>query len=195
MHASHSERPARVWYLAYGSNLHLPRLRRYLEGGDAAKGETEAGARDPAAPTDNFFVQLPFRLRFSGSSQRWSGGGVAFVDPDPGATAWFRAWNVTAEQFEDIFNQENRRPVGTPLDWAELLAGTEHEVGESWYRRIMRVPLDNVDEPALTFTSATTAPSNPPHEDYAATIRRGLGDHPRLDEASIAAYLAPHTLS
>ena len=176
-----------MWYLAYGSNVNPARFRKYLEGG-----ETEPGARDPSPPTESRWFQLGFRLAFAGESRRWNGGGVAFAHPDERHTAWFRGWCISGEQFEDVFAQENRLPVGTELPWPDLHQAVAHlDVGESWYRRIHIVtePHVDVDHPALTFSSPVVRPHNPPGPEYRKTIAEGLADHPELDEAGIEAYL------
>lgn len=180
-----------MWYLAYGSNVNPERLRLYLEGG-----VTEPGARDSTAPVRSAWRQLPFRLTFGLESQRWSGGGVAFVFPDRSGQAWFRAWDLTAEQFEDVFAQENRLAVGTPLPWEELLAAPDQlDVGGRWYGRVFRVDDIGLDAPAFTFSATEAMPANPPHEDYRGTIAAGLADHPLLADDAIEAYLDASSLA
>lgn len=173
-----------MWYLAYGSNINPERFRLYLEGG-----VTEPGARDATPPTDDAWFELPFRLNFALASQRWSGGGVAFVHPSTERTAWFRGWNITAEQFEDVFAQENRRPVGSALPWDELAAGSHVDVGDAWYRRIFAVGGLGLAQPAFTFTTVDELALNPPHDDYRSTIAAGMAEHPSLDSAAVEAYL------
>lgn len=177
--------PERVWYVAYGSNVNEARFLRYLNG-DA----DHVGARDTTPPQGNHWAIAPLRLRFAGVSQRWDGGGVAFVDPDPAGAAHVRAWDITCEQFEDVFAQENRREIGSDFDWETALAGGT--VGESWYRRVLPVdlPFASADQPALTFTWATPLPANPPHNSYASTIATGLSTNPALSPTEIANYLA-----
>ena len=173
-----------MWYLAYGSNINPERFRLYLEGGI-----TEPGARDATPPVDDAWFELPFGLNFALESQRWSGGGVAFVHPSADRTAWFRGWNVTAEQFEDVFAQENRLPVGTSLPWDELADADHVDVGDRWYRRIFPLRGLGLDEPAFTFTTVDELASNPPHHDYRSTIATGMAAHPDLDAAAVEAYL------
>lgn len=173
-----------MWYLAYGSNVNPERLRLYLEGG-----VTEPGARNATAPTATAWFELPFRLNFALESKRWSGGGVAFVHPSADQTAWFRAWNVAAEQFEDVFAQENRLPVGTELPWEELASAEHLDVGNGLYRRIFPLRGTGLTEPAFTFTAVDVLAPNPPHDDYRSTIAAGMAEHPDLDSAAIEAYL------
>jgi len=177
-------RPDRVWYLAYGSNVSETRFHRYLRGGP-----TESGARDTSSPRRSHWTTAPLRLSFANQSPRWHGCGVAFVDPDPVGTAIVRAWDITGEQFEDVFAQENRADVGATLDWKALAFGPI-EAGRGWYRRVLPVEVPIGDgQPALTFTWAAPLPPNQPHPDYVETMRAGFSEHPDLDSVQIDAYL------
>lgn len=180
-----SSRPERVWYVAYGSNVNEARFLRYLEGDDSHR-----GARDATPPAQSTWTTAPLRLCFAGESIRW-GGGVCFVDPDPEATAFVRAWDISAEQFEDVFAQENRLADPPAIDWEALAAGPV-AIGESWYARIVPVELDfaTPEQPALTFTWIQQLPLNLPAAVYRDTIAAGLVDHPGLSPAAIEAYLA-----
>ena len=178
-----------MWYLAYGSNVNPARFRRYLEGSPK-----EPGARDSSPPIASRWFRLNFRLSFAGESKKW-GGGVAFAHPHDDHHTWFRGWNITGQQFEDVWAQENRLPVGTELPWHHLRheSTTHLDVGERWYRRIHVVnqPHVDVDEPAMTFSSHEVRPHNPPAPAYRDTIAEGLADHPELDEHAIESYLHP----
>jgi hypothetical protein len=177
-------KPQRVWYVAYGSNVNEQRFLRYLVGDS-----DHVGARDATPPRRSRWTTAALQLRFAGESQRW-GGGVCFVDPDPSATAYVRAWDITAEQFEDVFAQENRRALGEPFDWPAAMQGTTAS-GASWYGQILPVDLPFVDDdqPALTFTWTTRFPLNTPASAYRDTISAGLADHPDLSPAETNAYL------
>ena len=176
--------PNRVWYLAYGSNVNEQRFLRYLQGDDS-----HLGARDSSEPTESVWAQLPFELTFERQSQRWKGGGVAFVHPSAEHTAWFRAWNISGEQFEDVFAQENRTPVGTGLDWNAIASGSV-DVGTGWYRRIMATSeTDLGDISGLTFTTADRQTMSTPSPDYAETIAAGLKENPHLSPHEADAYL------
>lgn len=180
--------PGRVWYVAYGSNVNRDRFTAYLN-----------EARDPTPPSADRFAQVPLRLCFGNRSTRWKGGGVCFVFPDPDSRCWVRAWNITAEQFEDVFAQENRLAIASPIDWAAVAAlapvpDGHLDIGTSWYRRILRLAPGELGLPAdsdvaLTFTSARPIELNPPHGDYRSTIATGLADHGDLDPEEIDAYL------
>lgn len=192
---STASRPERVWYVAYGSNLCEARFLRYIRGGPP-----ESGARDTTAPRRSVFTRAALELRFAHQSVRWNGGGVAFVDPaDPGdphrtTRAHVRAWDLTVEQFEDVFAQENRLDIPTPLPWDELLQNGEAAVGSGWYRRLLSLSIADLDipdldtQPVITFTWPSPVPHNAPDPDYLATIRRGLSEG-GLDASAIGEYL------
>lgn len=185
MSPTSDERPERVWYVAYGSNVNRARFLRYLEGDDS-----HAGARDPAPPADDRWAVAPLRLCFANRSRRW-GGGVCFVEPDPEGSTHVRAWDITAEQFEDVFAQENRSTGDVSLDWAAVAKGEPTVVGNGWYGRVLPIelPMATPDHPAVTFTWAERMPHNPPATAYRDTIADGLADHPGLSPAAIRSYL------
>ncbi|MFE3886122.1 histone deacetylase [Streptomyces lydicus] len=75
----------RLWYAAYGSNMHAERLACYLAGGRPPGGlRTYPGCRDPRPPAHTAPVMLPGLLYFATESQVWTGG-RAFYDPGCGA--------------------------------------------------------------------------------------------------------------
>lgn len=178
------KKPERVWYVAYGSNVNEARFRRYITG-DA----DHHGCRDHTPPAASKWTVAPLQLRFAGESRRW-GGGVCFVDPDPSTVAYVRAWDITAEQFEDVFHQENRRAPDDVFDWTAVDADGA-TMGTSWYARILHVdlPFASATHPALTFTWAKPMPLNDPAPAYYDTIAAGLADHPDLPDPAIRTYL------
>ena len=181
--------PARVWYLAYGSNVNRSRFLHYLAGG-----RTESGARDATPPARDIWLRAPLRLTFAKESRKWDGGGVAFVDPDPGGAAIVRAWDITGEQFEDVFAQENRLPVGTALDWPALATGPVSH-GTGWYQRLFPVTVSLPGaQPAFTFSWAEPSSFRPPDDAYAGAIRTGLLQNPAMTTADVDAYLAESTV-
>lgn len=84
----------RLWYAAYGSNMHAERLACYLAGGQPPGGmRTHPGCRDPRPPARTAPVMLPGLLFFTTESQVWTGGSAFYEpgsgphpgsDPDPG---------------------------------------------------------------------------------------------------------------
>jgi len=162
---------------------------RYLQGGPP-----EPGARDSTPPAQSSWAQVPYRLTFGLESQRWNGGGVAFLDTArTDLPTIVRAWDITVEQFEDVCMQENRGTVGTSLNWHALANGPLDLAGSAWYRHVLPVAVADLpnEQPALTFTSPEPVPQNSPDELYLDTIRIGLADHPTLTASDIETYLQP----
>lgn len=97
-----------VWYLAYGSNLSRERFACYLLGGTPSGARrTYAGCRDRSPPQDTVALRIRGRLGFAGESLVW-GGGVAFLDPDGHGEVVGRGYLITAEQLDDVVEQERR---------------------------------------------------------------------------------------
>ncbi len=111
----------RVWYAAYGSNMHLDRLTAYLAGGRPEGGlRSHPGCRDPRPPAHSQPVILPGLLYFATESPAWTGG-RAFYDPDVDAQLPACAHLLTLGQFSDIAAQEMYRAPGEDLDLTEVL--------------------------------------------------------------------------
>lgn len=82
------------------------RLDCYLRGGCPVGGaRTYAGARDARAPRARIPLRLPGTVFFAGRSLVW-GGGRAFYDPDRAGDTVACGYLVTAEQFDDVHDQE-----------------------------------------------------------------------------------------
>ena len=169
----------RVWYAAFGSNLSYERFLVYLNGGQAPGSlGASPGARDNTAPLRSTTCFTTRRLVFGHQSVRWSGGGVAFLDSQPGdqsseiRTA-LRLYDITTEQFEDVFQQENglEEPIAIDLDeveskgWADLT--------DRWYGRVLFLGRDD-GLPIVTITASKLPDPNPPHPAYLQTIVTGL---------------------
>ncbi|NOX31727.1 MAG: hypothetical protein GXP35_17035, partial [Actinobacteria bacterium] len=137
---SGSSRSGQVWYASYGSNLLRQRFEHYLTGGTfrgAPQRGQHVGARDSALPTDDRAWRVPHGLRFAGESTRWSGGGVAFLDPAVGSgEAVVRMYRITAAQFSDVAAQENGlRPGDLSVDVDALVANGGQDISDRWYGR------------------------------------------------------------
>ena len=103
-----------VWYVAYGSNLWSERFHLYIEGGsnpDVQAGRTFTGCRDTTPPRTWQRVELPGEVYFAKRSSAWQNGGVAFLHTEADATFVGRAWQVTRQQYFDVFDQENGREI------------------------------------------------------------------------------------
>ncbi|WP_329278098.1 histone deacetylase [Streptomyces sp. NBC_00691] len=183
----------RVWYAAYGSNMHAERLRRYLAGGRPDPGARELpGCRDPRGPDRSVPVELDGQVYFAAESAVWTGG-LAFYDPDTDGTAWGVAHLLTAGQFSDIAAQEMYRRPGTDLDLAEVLATGRCEVGPGRYETL--VCPGHIDRiPVLTFTAPWPMPPadglRPPSAAYLRHLAAGLHEAGAWRPAAVADYLA-----
>ena len=182
----------RVWYAAYGSNMHAERFACYLRGGRPPGGaRTYPGCRDTRAPERQVQVVLPGQMYFAGESAVWTGG-MAFYDPTAAGTTPARAYLVTAQQFADIAAQEMRRDPGADLDLTEVLAQGTAQLGPGRYETLVHPGhLDGL--PLLTFTAPwriEQAPLNPPSAAYLHHLAAGLAETHGWPQDRIAAYLA-----
>lgn len=181
----------RVWYAAFGSNLHLARLGYYLTGG-RPPGARHAcpGCRDPRGPERTVPVMLPGQLYFALESPTWTGG-LAFYDPGCAGETAARAYLLTAGQFSDIAAQEMRREPGTDLDLGEALATGRAELGPGRYETLICAgTLDGL--PVLTFTAPWGRDDvawNPPAAAYLWQLASGLAEAHAWSPGRIAAYL------
>jgi hypothetical protein len=189
-----------VWYVAFGSNLLASRFRAYLGGGPVphAPGVLQAGARDPSPPRADAEAEIPHRLYFARSSITWGGGGVAFLDPDPsppGVTTQCRLWLITAQQFADVYAQENQLdqpPAVDELLDAERMATDPVLHRERWYGRLLPLGDGPDGHPMITFTAPTTDVHRPraAHRSYLRVVGAGLMERLGYDPAGAAGYLA-----
>lgn len=186
-----------VWYAAYGSNLSSARFRTYLEGGTVPHSPNERpqqGARDSSAPTGNGPCEINRRLVFSGTSTRWGGGGVAFLDPDssvePEFPALGRAWRITLGQFEDLFKQENRLDEVMSIDLGRLTDSGVLELLPGGYGRLELLSQMEGD-PVLTFTRPTRPTElNAADISYLKVMTDGLIETWSIEPEDAARYLA-----
>ncbi|MDT0202138.1 histone deacetylase [Nocardioides sp. AE5] len=191
---------AELWYVSYGSNMCLARLRCYLEGGRPPGAKvTYAGARDATLPRQDAAVMLPGRLYFAGESPVW-GGGVAFYDHSSPAAAASRtparAWRITTAQFADVAAQEMHRlpTADDPLERILLgpLPGGQHRVGPGNYETL--VHLGERDGLAMyTFTSPhgyDAVPHTRPSAAYLAMLAEGLREAHGWSQAQVTDHFA-----
>ncbi len=176
---SHSSESGQVWYAGYGSNLLRQRFEHYLTGGSyagAPQRSQHAGARDSTLPTDDRAWRVPHGLRFAGESTRWSGGGVAFLDPGVGSgEAVVRLYRITAEQFGDVAAQENGlSPGDLNVDVDALVSNGGQDISNRWYGRGLYLG-DVEGAPVVTFTARVNVePVTSPSSAYAEVVARGL---------------------
>jgi hypothetical protein len=185
----------RVWYVAYGSNMHADRFARYLAGGTpvgARRGYP--GCRDTTPPAATRPLTVPGGVYFAGESPVWSGG-RAFYDPDLPGTAAARAYLVTPGQFSDVAAQEMYREPGVDLDLSEVSARGRHVLGEGRYETLLHLG-EHDGHPALTFTapwSAHEVEHTKPSGPYLEVLGAGLAEAHGWEVDRIAAYLAAAT--
>lgn len=173
-----------VWYAAYGSNLHLPRLTCYLAGGTPPGSlRTYLGARDPSPPRAVAPVRLQGQVRFAGDSPVWRGG-VAVLHADQAGSATpgdragsaatvsrsgdvaAQAYLLTREQVCDIVAQETRREAGAVTALEAPLGGT------GWYDALVTDVLRG--HPLVALAATDPPPPNPPGATYLGMLVQGL---------------------
>lgn len=181
----------RLWYVAYGSNLSLARLRCYLLGGQPeGAARRYLGCRDAAEPAAAFSLTIAGGICFAGHSSVW-GGGLARYEPDAAGRVAARAYLLTAEQFTDVLAQEMRQPPGLELDLSPVHTLGQHSFGPGSYETLVRVgSRDGL--PMLTFTSNRYSSRHlaAPTATYLQTLARGLRESHGWSARRIAAYLA-----
>lgn len=188
-----------VWYVSYGSNLRLARLKCYLQGGTPPGGRLEhPGARDTRLPRDVRPLELTGGLYFAGESIVWTGG-IAFYDPELPATTPGRAYLITEQQLSDIISQELHFAGGPPVigvpdrdyDFRPALAGGWHPIGPGPYETIVHVGhLD--DHPVFTLSGphrASEATHTAPSAQYLAMLVEGFAEAHGWPKTASAEYL------
>ena len=189
-----------VWYASYGSNLSLARFQKYLRGGSAhrATGRPERGARDASDPLDEMVITSHHDVFFAHASQKWDGGGVAFLEPSPSTEArrsphamtTCRAYKITVEQFEDVYQQENGAAEPVPLDIDELLASGQVVQHDALYGMALLLSVHVDGCPIVTITtSRRDLELNCPSVGYASTIASGLMECAGLSPDRAADYV------
>lgn len=187
-----SEERGLVWYVSYGSNMRLGRLRYYLAGGRPPGGARRyPGCRNPRGPRRSAPVELSGEMYFALESQVWTGG-RAFYDPDAPGTVWARAHLLTASQFSDLLAQEMYREPGGDVDLTEVLGNGRARLGPGRYETLVRAG-DLDGHPMLTFTAPwgmADVAWNKPSAPYLRQIASGLLEAGAWSAPRIAAYLA-----
>ncbi|MFB6521438.1 histone deacetylase [Streptomyces sp. NPDC056401] len=182
----------RVWYAAYGSNMHMGRLGAYIAGG-TPPGATRSypGCRDRRAPERSIAVRLDGCLYFATESPVWTGG-RGFYDPSAPGRLLGRAHLVTVGQVSDIAAQEMYREPGTDLDLGTVLReGRDASGGGRYETLICPGTIDGI--PVLTFTAPWSLRDVEPLKPSAAYLRHlagGLLESGPWREQEIADYLS-----
>lgn len=182
----------RLWYAAYGSNLHRPRFDCYLTGGRPPGAErVYPGCRDRSPVPPPRPLTLPGEMYFGWHSRVWDGG-ICFLDPDaPSDPLGTPAvgYLVTAGQFADVVAQEMRADPGEPIDIAPAMRYGRHRRGPGRYETLVYCG-DLDGHPILTFTSDRRIEGSAPSAAYLRTVLAGLVDGHGLCPTEAAGYLA-----
>jgi hypothetical protein len=177
-----------VWYVAYGSNLRLDRLRRYLAGGRAhGAHRVHPGGRNPADPVEVERTWLEGGLRFAGKSSLW-GGGVACYDREAHGAVAARAYLLTTDQVCDLVAQETRQLPGSGPLLHKVLADGFDVVSTTLYDSLVRVGGLH-DLPMVTIASSRRPPVAPPSAAYVRALAAGLAESFAWSPEEIADYL------
>lgn len=182
-----------LWYASFGSNLSWARFEKYLKGGSAelASHSFEPGARDPSDPIDETLITLDREMFFAYRSQKWDGGGVAFLASDRSENETIcRVYKITVQQFEDVHMQESGRDEPAELDVEELLAAGSLQQYDSLYGLALLVGEHSDGLPIVTITTARTdLELNSPSVGYAATIALGLVESTSINPEDAVDYV------
>lgn len=165
-----------LWYVAFGSNMYLPRFLKYVPEWPAAK----VGAYD--LRRFSLDTTVPHELYFAGASAKWDDSSVAFVSTDAGATTYCRAYRVTPGELCRVISGENGigrmswhpemlpRAIG---DFVELDLPDGDDPRRAKYNALLRViGIDGI--PAVTLTTTRRLPRNKPSQRYLDALTAGL---------------------
>jgi len=156
-----------VWYVCYGSNMHLKRMMCYLTGEAYPKYKLKEGKAciNKNPPIDNWKVNIPYQLYFANKCESWENNGTAFINPKKGSGDTIaRAYLITYEQFLHILKREGRN-----------------------YQYVIK--LDDIDRiEAYTFTSKDILIKNDPSKLYIDCVKTGL-EELNLSSIEIANYV------
>lgn len=186
-----------LWYAAFGSNLSRDRFLIYLQGGVPPHSPNPApqpGARDRTPPTAEWVGEVEAELYFATSSQRWGGGGVAFLEVDPSRftrsrpVARIRAYRLSLSQLEDVYGQENGVEARPAIDVDVLVHHGHLDLLPRRYGRLAVVGFHD-GAPLVTITSSEQQEVNSPSFAYARTIVAGLTEAFGLSVDEAVQYL------
>ncbi|CAH9057333.1 unnamed protein product [Cuscuta epithymum] len=202
-------RQTEIWYAAFGSNMYLPRLRCYIEGGqlDGMKGRC-AGSMDKSMPKETMWKTVCHRLFFGRDhTVTWGQGGVAFLHPETSQNkSPVCLYKITLEQFNDILLQENvpSYEMTAPLFDLTALCSIEDEktilvgaVKSGWYHNVLYLGKEK-GIPILTMTCSLPVidsfrsgkfPLCAPSQGYADVLIKGLVEGNQFSEEQASAYI------
>lgn len=159
-----------VWYVCYGSNLLHERFMTYIEGGRCRfNGRAYPGCSDKTPPILSKPTYIPYELYFGNESSSWDSCGAAFLDLEKEGLTLGRAYLITREQYEQVWDIEGRGP--------------------NWYCNEIDLG-SSAGIPIVTFTNKTRRKKNFPSNEYLDTMRAGLAEtYPELSESALKEYL------
>lgn len=140
-------------------------------------------------------VLINHELLFVESSTRWSGLGVAIINPDVNDRfeSYGRMFLITKGQFIDIIKQENKISLSTELS-VKFPDGKKVKYYDLFqnrrYGRIINIGTDS-GYPVLTFTASkpvSSMPINKPSHDYIKMLSRGLQESYDMSTRCIVDY-------
>ena len=159
----------KIWYVCYGSNLLLERFEHYIKGGTCRYNNKEyKGCEDKTMPEKSAPCEIPYDMYYGKDSLSW-GGSVSFLDDSKAGKAYGRAYLVTEEQFEKIWEQEGKKSL--------------------YSKKISLEPIDGIE--AYTFThKEKLGYSRKPSLEYLFVLAMGLKEtYPDMSNLEILDYL------
>ena len=190
------EKKKYVWYCCYGSNLTRDRFLAYITGGDkVVKGKTlhEKGCTDKSLPIKEKATTISHELYFSGSSYKWDGMGVAFIDSksNPNIKTYAKMYLITLQPFLEVTSQENDSLEISKISKAmkRAIKKGESNIDEvSTYGKMLYLGKDE-GYPILTFTSLMPLKNiNKPCGKYIKMISDGLKETHGLSNRKMLKY-------
>lgn len=185
---------SKVWYASYGSNLSRKRFMCYIEGGTPeGSSRKEDGCRDNTPPEKDKPIKIPFPLYFKCISNKWNGGGVAFIglEIEPKNRTLGRMYLITRQQFIDIVKQENNMKELPDINFEKGHKEGSQKLFNKPYGEIICLGEES-RHPIYTFTSPSCEEGiiySPPTDGYLKTIVEGLQQTYNLSNEQIAEYL------
>ena len=182
-----------IWYAGYGSNLDKERFYCYIRGG-RPKGNIRKndGCRDNSLPLSEKKMLIPYELYFSGKSESWNGGGVAYIHPQKDDTqlTYAHLYLITREQFCDIAMQENDLDMIPEIPFDIIINLGQHTFPKvKAYNHLLFLGKED-DLPVFTFTHYRCFENtSQPSRSYLAAIARGLKAHFKLTDKLVCNYL------
>lgn len=189
-----SDKPAYVWYAAYGAGLAKENFMNYLTGGrPMGASRTFSGCRDKTPPVADMFLSLPYELYFSGESLSWKGAlGALRPEPSPSTHTIARAYLITVEQFEDLAAQENfqSRRLRLPLVKAMRKGSADINVEDSGPYDVLLFCGMRDRVPIFSLTAKReNLPAVPPKLEYLRHLCQGLSENAAMNAQKAIAYL------